>query len=368
MATALAEDELLLLLMPSPPLYGHDRLVSRLEAAMASGRFPQALLFAGPPGAGKQRLALWVAQGLLCERGPGAPCGTCQDCHQVLDLAHPDLHWFVPIPRPKAGDPAKQMEEARELIGEAIAERRAAKAYRRPDGLASHSLASVRVLQRAVGLTPFRGRRKIIILGDAERLVVQDASPEAANALLKVLEEPPADTTLILTAAEPQALLPTIRSRLVTVRIGPVGDEMVRQFLSRELDPAPAGRALERRVTLAEGLIGRALWMDDSGADAAETQARSFLTAVRAGPERWTPLVLAQQPWGARGAYGAMLDALALTLRQSLVESVALPDRADLTRHLAALRRVDEARAEVANNVNPQLALAVLAHDLTGLT
>jgi DNA polymerase-3 subunit delta' len=367
MATAFDQDQVPLPPMSLPPLYGHEGLLTRLEAALASGRFPQALLFIGPPGAGKQRLALWVAQALLCERAPGAPCGTCPDCRQVLELAHPDLHWFVPIPRPKAGDPAKQMDEARDLLGEAIAERRSGRPYRRPDGLASHSLASVRVLQRVVGMTPFRGQRKVIVLGDAERLVVQDASPEAANALLKVLEEPPADTTLILTAAEPQALLPTIRSRLVPVRIGPVGDEVVRRFLTHEVHPAPAGGALERRVTLAEGLIGRALWMEDDGSDTAETAAQSFLTAVRSGPERWTPLVLAQAPWGARGGYGAMLDALAMTLRESLAAGVAQPDRSDLVRHLAALRRVDAARAELGSNVNPQLALAVLAHDLADL-
>jgi DNA polymerase-3 subunit delta' len=284
-----------------------------------------------------------------------------------LDLVHPDLHWFVPIPRPKTGDPAKQMDEARDMLGEAMAERRTGRPYRRPDGLASHSLASVRVLQRIVGLTPFRGRRKVVILGDAERLVVQDASPEAANALLKVLEEPPADTTIMLTASEPQALLPTIRSRLVPVRVGPVGDQVVRQFLTNEVEPSPVGRALERRVTLAEGLIGRAVWMEDDGTDAAEVQAKAFLGAVRAGPARWVPLVLAQAPWGARGGYGAMLDALAMALRRSLVDGMAGPDRAALVRELAALRRVDEARAELGSNVNPQLALAVLAHDLAGL-
>jgi DNA polymerase-3 subunit delta' len=353
--------------MPLPPLYGHEGLVSRLEASVASGRFPQALLFVGPSGAGKQRLALWVAQALLCELGPGRPCGTCPECRQVLELVHPDLHWFVPIPHPKGSDPAKQMDEARELLGEAMAERRTGRPYRRPDGLASHGLSSVRLLQRVVGLTPFRGRCKVIILGDAERLIVQDASPEAANALLKVLEEPPADTVLLLTATEPQALLPTIRSRLVPVRVGPVGDALVRRFLTRELDPPPTGQALERRVTLSEGLIGRALWMEDDGTDSAEAQARAFLGAVRAGPQRWAPVVLAQAPWGARGGYGAMLDALAMALRQSLTEAVSRQSRAASVRQLAALRRVDEARAELGSNVNPQLALAVLADDLAGL-
>lgn len=367
MATAPGGRDLAFLLMPLPPLYGHESLVHRLEAAMASGRFPQAMLFVGPAGAGKQRLALWVAQALLCEQGPGAPCGNCVDCRQALELTHPDLHWFVPILRPKASDPAKQVDEAREMLGEVMAERRKGGVYRPPDGQASHALASVRLLQRVVGLTPFRGLRKVVVLGDAERLVVQEASTEAANALLKVLEEPPADTTLILTAAEPQALLPTIRSRLVPVRVGPVGDEVVRRYLTRELDPRPAEAALERRVTLSDGLIGRALWMDDDGAGGAEAEAEAFLAAVRAGPARWAPLVLAQAPWGARGGYGAMLEALALALRQKLSEDAAQPDRRRLERQLDALRRVEAARADLGSNVNPQLALAELAHDLERL-
>jgi DNA polymerase-3 subunit delta' len=367
MATALDRSYLAFFPMPLPPLYGHESLVHRLEAAMASGRFPQALLLVGPAGAGKQRLALWIAQALLCERGPGAPCGSCPDCRHARDLTHPDVHWFVPILRPRASDPAKQVEEAREMLAEVMAERRHGGAYRPADGQASHALASVRLLQRVVGLTPFRGRCKVVILGDAERLVVQEASTEAANALLKVLEEPPADTTLILTASEPQALLPTIRSRLVPVRVGPVGDEMVRRYLTHEGDPAPRGAALERRVTLSDGLIGRALWMDDDGAGVAEAEAEAFLAAVRAGPVRWTPLVLAQAPWGARGGYGAMLEALTVALRHKLGEEAAQPDRLGLARQLEALHRVEAARTDLGSNVNPQLALAQLAHDLERL-
>ena len=213
MTTAPDGRHLAFLPMPLPPLYGHESLVHRLEAAMASGRFPQAMLFVGPAGAGKQRLALWVAQALLCERGPGAPCGQCVDCRQALELTHPDLHWFVPILRPKASDPAKQVDEAREMLGEVMAERRQGGPYRPPDRQASHALASVRLLQRVVGLTPFRGRCKVVIVGDAERLVVQEASTEAANALLKTLEEPPADTLIVLCAEDARRLPETIVSR-----------------------------------------------------------------------------------------------------------------------------------------------------------
>ena len=73
----------------------------------------------GPEGVGKQRLALWTAQLLLCEAPGAEPCGQCRSCRLVLGLTHADLHWIVPIPRPKAGEPDKQVEEAAESIAEA---------------------------------------------------------------------------------------------------------------------------------------------------------------------------------------------------------------------------------------------------------
>ncbi|UCD24615.1 MAG: DNA polymerase III subunit [Gemmatimonadota bacterium] len=346
------------------PIYGHEAMLHRLAGALASSRFPQAALFVGPPGVGKQRLALWVAQGLLCESGPGAPCGECRSCHQVLDLQHPDLHWFVPITRPKAGDPDKQVAEAEELLGEAMAGRRSDPLYRRPEGMVSHSLACIRLLQRKVSVTPFQGHKKVFLVGDADRMIVQRASQEAANALLKVLEEPPEDTVLILTTSEPHALLPTIRSRLVPTRVGRVGDSVVRAFLERELDPPPEGAALESRVLLAEGSIGRALWSSEEG-DAAGRAADALLDAVRKGPGSWSRVALAQTPWSARGDFSHTLDALAVRLRDGLVERAEAGG--ELRGWLEALERVEETRAEAQGNVNPQLALAVLAGDLERL-
>jgi DNA polymerase-3 subunit delta' len=346
------------------PIYGHDALQDRLAGALAASRFPQASLFVGPPGSGKQRLALWLAQGLVCSQGPGVPCGECPSCTQALNLSHPDIHWFVPIPRPKAGDPDKQVEQAAELLGQVMAERRSEPLYGRPDGMASHALASVRRLQRVVSLTPFQARCKVVILGDAERLIVQEASQEAANALLKVLEEPPSDTVVMLTAAEPQALLPTIRSRLVPIRVGRVGDESVRAFLSAELEPPLTGQALKRRVLLAEGLIGRALWGEQEGEDP-DRRAAELLQAVESGAVKWVPRALKQMSYAARGDFTILLDALAVTLRDRLVEG-AQAGR-DVQPVLAALKRVEETRAEAQGNVNPQLAMAVLADDIGAL-
>lgn len=345
-------------------VYGHQALSSRLEGAIASGRFPQAALFVGPVGVGKQRLALWVAQGLLCEHGPARPCGTCRPCRQVTELTHPDLHWLIPLARRRSGDADQQIEDVEEGLAEVLRERREAPHYRPPEPQASHALASVRLLQRRITLTPFQGARKVVILGDAERLVVQDSSPEAANALLKVLEEPPADTTVILTASDPQRLLPTIRSRCVPVRVRPITDEAVRDFLANELAPPLGERERNRVAQLAGGCIGRALVAAEA-TNVADRAAARLAGGVRSGPWAWAAEALAQPPWGARGSFTELLDALAARLREELGEAVERGQ--EVTQRLDALRRVEEHRAIAQQNVNPQLALAVLAAEMEGL-
>lgn len=352
--------------MALPPVFGHETLKNRLAGAIASSRFPQSALLSGQVGVGKQRIALWVAQALLCEQtSAGHPCGRCTGCTRVSTLSHPDLHWFIPIPRPKGQDPAKQVEEAESSLAEAMAERRKKSQYGRPDGMDSHSIASVRLLQRKVILTPAIARKKVVIVGDAERLVVQESSPEAANAMLKVLEEPPADTVVLLTVADPQALLPTIRSRLVPIRVGPISDEAVRQYLSTEADPLVTGAALDRRVLLAEGSIGRAIWAD-TDTEKADRAAEAFLSAVAKGPAGWSAAALSQVPWHARGEYTALLDAVSLRIRL-LLKDDRTADRTRAVRWSQALQRVETARWEAQGNANPRLGLAVLGQDLQRL-
>ena len=89
--------------MPIIPLYGHDELRARLLPRIVAGTLPQSLLLHGPAGVGKQRLALWMAQALLCT-SDAPPCGKCRECRYALDLTHPDLTWVFPRPRPKGGD------------------------------------------------------------------------------------------------------------------------------------------------------------------------------------------------------------------------------------------------------------------------
>ncbi|MEP6687011.1 MAG: DNA polymerase III subunit [Gemmatimonadales bacterium] len=358
--------------MPLPPIVGHRDARARLTEAVRSGRLPQVLMISGPAGIGKQRLALWLAQLVLCERREAEPCGHCRPCRLVDGLAFADLHWFVPIPRPKAADPEKATEEAAQAIAEVMGERRAKPLYGAADGMASHSMASVRLLHQRASLTSVEGGARIFILGDAERLVPQESSQEAANALLKLLEEPPAGSLFLLTTVDPRRLLPTIRSRAVPVRLQRLSDAEVREFLA-QAEPGLAPTTLDQRVAAAAGSIGDAVaGAEDSGK--AQVAAEQLLAAVLAGPGAIYERALMQAPYSARGEFTAMLDALADTLGEAARGVLGQPTRRpvppallrrdDPASLLEAMGRVAEAREAAYGNVNPQILLAVLGEEL----
>src|SRR5262245_1423515 len=143
--------------MAMHPVFGHDATRQELAQAIRRGRLPQVLLFTGEPGVGKQRLGLWLAQAVLCADFGPEPCGRCRACRLVLDLAHPDLHWFVPLLRPKATEPDKQVEEFRDALADAMEQRRAKSIYGRPDGTWIHGVASARLILRTGALTTVEG-------------------------------------------------------------------------------------------------------------------------------------------------------------------------------------------------------------------
>lgn len=346
--------------MPLRPLYGHEAVRSRLANAVTAGRLPQSLLIEGPRGVGKQRLALWLGQLVLCE-GPkrDEPCGTCRACKQVLELQHPDLAWYVPLePSRKAGDADKQVDLVQEALAEEMARRRDEPLYEAPLGTATHSIATVRLLLRRLALTPALGGWRVVIVGDAERLVPQQANPDAANALLKVLEEPPAKTVLILTSSEPDALLRTIVSRVVRVRLTILHDSVVTAFAHEQLDGRKKGPETTENVVRAAGAIGRLL--APQGGAGQPDAAGTFIAATRKDAVVRYAYALRQQTFQARGAFTAMLDGLLERLRR---EAQAGGDTEKL---VEAIAQVAQARMAAQGNVNPQLLTAVLADRLAG--
>ncbi len=338
------------------PLQGHQAARNRVANALAAARFPQVLLVTGPEGAGKQRFGLWLGQLLLCERPGQDPCGTCQSCRKSVAVEHPDLHWFVPIERPKAGEQEKQIEEAGDRIGEQVVIRREKGRWGPAEGMASHGVASAHLLLRRAALTPVLGRRKVFVVGEANRLVPQESSPEAANALLKLLEEPAADTVIVLTSAAPEQVLPTIRSRAVRLRLAPLSDQEVRRFAAAHLPELTLGPADVRK---AQGCIGRLINTGD-GEERASRTARALLEAVMAGSGARYERALAQAPWQARGGFTDLLDALAAELSETIRAAKAEPPAEAVN----ALSRVLAARDQAQGNVNPQLILAALADEL----
>jgi DNA polymerase-3 subunit delta' len=278
----------------------------------------------------------------------------------VLRLSHPDLHWFVPVELSKKGaDADKLVELTAEALGEEMAARRDKPGYAPPAGLAAHSMASVRLLLRRIAITPAMGDRKVFIVGDAERLSAQRGQESAANALLKALEEPPADSVIMLTAAEPDALLPTILSRVVRIRVGRVPDSVVTEFAQRETGLAAGSSAAD--ITKAEGRIGRLI---DRSADAGESgtaAAKRFVEAVRGGATARYGFALSLQPFQARGGFTEMLDGLLAHLRTTAVNG------GDTRKVIDAIATVMDARDAAQGNVNPQLLAAALADDLAGV-
>jgi DNA polymerase III subunit delta' len=349
------------------PLHGHDAVRARLLESVGRATLPASMLLHGPRGVGKQRLALWLAQLLLCGEAT-APCGACQGCRYVGSLTHPDLHWYFPRPRLKDADASPA--DVQEDYADAIAERaKAGGLYATPSGTEGIYVSTVRSLVQQASMRPAVARRKVFVIGDAERMVPQEGADAAANAFLKLLEEPPPTSTFILTSSESGALLPTIKSRVVCVRVAPVAEHDVRAWLAEplvraRLDGERVAAGDDARVRLAAGAPGRLL--SDSGQAGAVAEAKRLLEAATAGTSAVRlRLAFAQGAAKARGAFTDVLDALTVLLHDRVRAAV---ERGDGPHALGAARAMDcveRAKQHAAGNVSPSLVSARLLNELT---
>jgi DNA polymerase-3 subunit delta' len=371
--------------MPLPPIRGHHEVRARLSRTLLGGHLPQSILLHGPEGIGKERLGLWLAQLLVCENPSPetGPCGACLPCRLVDRLEHPDVHWFFPLPRPDAASPEKLREKLEDLRAAELQQRREHPGHVPTwDRAPAHFLASILTLQQHASVRPAMGARKVFVVGDAELMVPQESSPEAANAFLKLLEEPPADTSLILTSSQPGALLPTIRSRVLPLRLAPLAAEDVAGFLVNEAGLEAA--AAERIAGASRGAIGRALRSAPSDGKPGPLERQRLrgrdllLAALSASAVPRMAAAHHQAPAGGRGDFAAELDAVGEWLRDLLAVAsgaqAAVPDleaRALLRRAVdqhgihalqaaAALEHLATAQELAQGNVNPQLILANL--------
>jgi len=295
---------------------GNTQTVTRLRESVRSGHFPQSLILAGPRGAGKYTLALMLAKAVNCQRpteSDGLPdfCGQCANCVRIGGAA--DLETLVAeavAAREDLRDTDKR--ETRILI------------QTHPDVLIVPpdppqlliKIGQVRqVIHMAWYRPPVEARRAFTIFTSSAFM------KEAANSLLKVLEEPPEHTSLVLLTENPQELLPTIRSRAVTHRLGALPATDLESLLAlRRPELKAQDRALAAR--LAEGAVGRALTIDLSVYLASRQDALVILRTALREPD-YSQLFHATESYRA-GADGQEKTINLLRALGSLIEDLLL--------------------------------------------
>jgi len=236
--------------VPFADYIGNTAVVASLRRLVVEDRLPQTLLFAGPLGVGKATCARFLAAALNCDLDDGDFCGQCSNCRRILaaDLSLPEYADQVAerakLPAAKRGDAPLVFAAHPDVLSFP------------PDGpLRLISIEQARLLRRSAQYAPSEGRRRIFIIDHADRV-----NDEAANSLLKTLEEPADALTIILTSEKPFDLLPTIRSRSVPFYFSPLTTaEMDRYFASRpEFSEAEAARL----AGWSQGSPGRAFALD----------------------------------------------------------------------------------------------------------
>ncbi len=327
---------------------GNRRSVERLRSA-ARRRSPRhAFLLTGVPSLGKRALALRFAQALLCEQPiDGDPCFECESCRRVLRGSHPDISIF-------------SLEQQQALAGE-----RGSKAT-------TLTIETARSISAQAPLRPMNGNWRFVIVDDAELLL-----PDAQEALLKTIEEPPPFLVLLLVSADLEAILPTIRSRCETIELGVVSIPEIEAFLQKTgVDPETAEAAavfsngapgwairaandpllIEESASIVEQAV---TWIESSTfdrvatafalSDALSKQRAETIAVIEATAGLWRDAMLVRSGNSDRIVFRAHAD---------MIERFA--GSCELSELLTALSSVWACLDDIRANVRPRLALEAM--------
>ncbi|MDA0264635.1 MAG: DNA polymerase III subunit delta' [Chloroflexi bacterium] len=204
-------------------VFGQDILLRRLELSLRQRKQSHAYLISGAPHVGKMALAINLSQAVNCLEGPGVPCGSCVQCTRIAQGLHADIRTLAP----GRGEDARSPKT---VIG----------------------IDQVREVQHWVSLNPFEGSCSVVIVDGAESM-----SEDAANALLKTLEEPPAQVMILVLTSDEHALLSTVRSRCQTLTMAPMSKEGMVDRLVNAHQVAP--EQAEQLFRLSRGCMGWAI-------------------------------------------------------------------------------------------------------------
>ena len=310
-------------------IIGHQQIIKQLQHAVDIDHIAGAYLFAGMSNVGKETVALYFSKSINCLDLVHRPCDNCLACHKINTGNHPDF----------------------QIV--------------RPDGK-QIKIDQIRQLQRQVVFQPIEGRRKLYIITEADRMNL-----EAANCLLKTLEEPPAKSVLILLTSHLDALLPTIRSRCQIISFQPLPVSELVAILTDQFSLS-ADRAVSI-ATLSQGAFGKALALTEDKSPLGIDHIPEVVTAT----DRLSAFRIAEQ----LGEDLAQLDQLVmwyrdlLIIRQStsfdlLTHRNHLESLQKIAKHYSrihlqsAIKAIFETKRLIERNVNATLALEVLVFKL----
>lgn len=291
-----------------------------LESALKKERLAHSYLFCGPKGVGKRTTALAFIYHLFCVSSAESPCGECLGCRKLKKGVHPDLMTISP--------------EKRDI-----------------------RIDTIRSIERFIRFSPLEAPYKVILMERAEKM-----NPEAGNALLKSLEEPPTYAFFILLTENPKHLLPTIISRSQIVRFHPLPKETIRQYLvtARGYEEQMA----ETLAELSSGSLGRALEMAERGL---LEELNAFVKTLQGSSEGMRFKVAERLSRLDKETLELFLYLLSFWVwRSYLREKVnlpypsALPEEPFRGEHVAGLRDIYKTKMALESYVNPELALYTL--------
>ncbi len=322
---------------------GQAAAVDRLRAALESKRLSHAYLLTGADGVGKRTLARELVRAVLCEKKKDDACDSCRSCRAV-DSGNAWDYSVLTVEDSKKN--VRLIEDSDREI----------------------KVGSIRAMEKELSVKVAEGRTRAVLIPGAERM-----NEEAQNALLKTLEEPAGSRLLLLTSSRPEALLPTVISRLARVRLRPLAPGEISAYLVA--DHGMETSAARELAAAADGSIGAAL-----AADLGDVRAvREFARQALANGEIGSPLMLADKLMDfARETSGsgkglepirrgllALLRATIKLYREQLLAALKTPEHGTST-HRNRLEAVLRAEQAIRSYANPDLVCRVLAGELTG--
>lgn len=282
-------------------LVGNDRVKRLLIRTLQSGRVPGALLFTGEEGVGKKLFALELARALNCPTPKNNQgCGECGPCKRTANFNYPsasDAEEFKGIIWSDHPDVGLVVAPKRLLV-----------------------VPQMRQIEREANFRPFEGKARFFLVEDADKL-----NDPSANALLKVLEEPPHTSHLILMTSRPAMLLPTILSRCQMIRFSPVTAEEIEGYLVKNKLASPAEARVRARV--ARGSLGRAIEQDFEEFSSQRKSMLRVLEALSTSKDHMQLLKSAEELNSAqqKDEYEVRLDVLEALIRDAWMLSLKAP-------------------------------------------